>query len=136
LQEKKTLSRPTGMRVFFLACALTATAFAQSTVSLQFDAASVRPNTLNDRIVTIAPGPGGRFAARGYSLKLLIQHAYGIKGYQVIGGPSWLDADRWDVTARGASKHHTRTVEADGAGDADGTVRAEDPQRTAGDVRF
>ena len=40
-----------------------------------FEVASVRPNLLDDRIVTIQVGPGGRFAARGYTLVLLIQRA-------------------------------------------------------------
>lgn len=98
LQEKKTLIRLTGMRVFLFIAVTALTAFAQD---LKFDAASVLPNNLDDRIVRIDPGTGGRFSARGYSLKLLIQHAWGVKGFQISGGPSWLDEDRWDVTARG-----------------------------------
>ncbi len=86
------------MRVFLFVVATVATAFAQE---LKFDAASVLPNTLDDRIVRIDAGTGGRFSTRGYSLKLLIQHAWGVKGFQISGGPSWLDEDRWDVTARG-----------------------------------
>lgn len=87
------------MRVLLLIL-LATTAFGQA---LSFDVASLRPNTLNDRIVTIDPGPGGRFSARGYSLKLLIQYAYDVKGFQVQGGPNWLDADRFDIAARGDS---------------------------------
>ena len=45
-------------------------------------------------------GPGPGFAARGYSLKLLIQRAFNMKGFQVLGGPSWLDVDRYDIVAR------------------------------------
>lgn len=77
---------------------LAVAAFAQP----KFDAASVKPNLLNDRIVTIDPDPGGHFAARGYTLKLLIQYAYSVKGYQISGGPGWLDDDRYDIVARGA----------------------------------
>jgi uncharacterized protein (TIGR03435 family) len=97
------------MRVFF--CSLIAVAaFAQP---LAFDAASVKPNKLDDRIVTIDIGPGGRFAARGYTLKLLIQQAYEIKGFQVLGGPGWLDTDRYDVQARGrasATRHEVNLM--------------------------
>ena len=81
--------------VLFLAATA---AFAQP----KFDAASVKPNLLDDHIVAIDPGPGGHFAARGYTLKLLIQYAYNVKGWQISGGPGWLDDDRYDVTARGA----------------------------------
>jgi uncharacterized protein (TIGR03435 family) len=73
---------------------------AQVKTPLEFEVASVRPNTLEDRIVTIDVGPGGRFAARGYTLKLLIQRAFGIKGFQIAGGPTWLDLDRYDLVGK------------------------------------
>jgi len=76
-----------------------AAAFAQVQAPTEFDVASIRPNTANDRIVTINVGPGGRFAARGYTLKLLIQRAYGVMGWNISGGPAWSDTDRYDVAA-------------------------------------
>jgi uncharacterized protein (TIGR03435 family) len=97
------------MRVFF--CFLLAVAaFGQQPA---FDAASVKPNKLEDRIVTIDVGPGGRFVARGYTLKLLIQQAYEIKGFQILGGAGWLDTDRYDVQARGranATRHEVNQM--------------------------
>ncbi len=74
--------------------------FAQAQAPTEFEVASVRPNTANDRIVTIDLGPGGRFAARGYTLKLLIQRAYGVMGWNISGGPGWLDTDRYDISAK------------------------------------
>jgi uncharacterized protein (TIGR03435 family) len=65
----------------------------------EFEVASVRPNMLNDRIVSIAVGPGGRFVARGYTLVLLIQRAYGVMDWNVEGGPGWIRSDRFDVAA-------------------------------------
>lgn len=65
----------------------------------EFEVASIRQNTANDRIVSISVGPGGRFLARGYTLQLLIQRAYGVMGWQISGGPKWLDTDRYDVVA-------------------------------------
>src|SRR5215475_1703449 len=65
----------------------------------QFEVASVRPNTLDDRIVSIAVGPGGRFTARGYTLVLLIQRAYGVMDWNVEGGPAWIRTDRFDIAA-------------------------------------
>jgi uncharacterized protein (TIGR03435 family) len=62
--------------------------------------ASVKPNLANDRIVSIRVGPGGIFAARGYTLVLLIQRAYGVMDWNVFGGPEWIRADRYDVTAK------------------------------------
>src|SRR6267154_2362866 len=73
---------------------------AQVTAPTEFEVASVRPNTLDDRIVTIDVGPGGRFAARGYTLVLLIQRAYGVMDWNVTGGPGWIRTDRYDVAAK------------------------------------
>jgi uncharacterized protein (TIGR03435 family) len=81
-------------------CVLTLALASATALGQEFEVASVKRNVLSDRVVSIRVDPGGSFNARGYSLKLLIQRAYDIKGYQVSGGPSWLDEDRWDVTAR------------------------------------
>ena len=79
-------------------------AHAQVPAPTEFEVASIRPNNLNDRIVTIEVGPGGRFAARGYTLQLLIQRAYGVMGWNITGVPGWLATDRYDVSAKAAVK--------------------------------
>ena len=77
-----------------------AAAFAQGHPAPKtFEVASVKPNTLEDRIVTIDVGPGGRFTARGYTLVLLMQRAYGVMDWNVTGGPGWIRSDRFDVAA-------------------------------------
>ena len=86
-------------RIAFIAAYCVIPAHAQAGTAAEFEAASVRPNTLGDRIVTINVGPGPRFNARGYTLKLLLQRAFGMKGFQIAGGPPWLDVDRYDVAA-------------------------------------
>ncbi len=87
-------------RFFFTATALAGTALGQVKSPSEFEVASVKPNTLNDRIVTIDVGPGGRFLARGYTLVLLIQRAYEVMDWNVSEGPGWIRDDRWDVDAR------------------------------------
>jgi uncharacterized protein (TIGR03435 family) len=77
-----------------------AAALAQLAAPAEFEVASVRLNKLNDRIVSINVGPGGRFAARGYTLVLLMQRAYGVMDWNVTGGPSWIRSDRFDVVAK------------------------------------
>jgi len=66
----------------------------------EFEVASVKLNTLDDRIVTYNLGPGNRFSARGYTLVLLIQRAYGIMDWNVTGGPAWIRTARFDVVAK------------------------------------
>jgi uncharacterized protein (TIGR03435 family) len=77
-----------------------AVALAQVQAPTEFEVASIRPNTADDRIVTIDVGPGGRFTARGYTLKLLIQRAYAVMGWNISGGPAWCDSDRYDISAK------------------------------------
>src|SRR5437879_6873051 len=77
-----------------------AAAFSQVQAPTEFEVASVRLNTANDRIVTIDVGPGDTFRARGYTLVLLMQRAYGVMDWNVTGGPGWIRTDRWDVAAK------------------------------------
>lgn len=41
-----------------------------------------------------------RMAARHLTLKGLISRAYGIDESQVLGGPAWIDSDRYDIDAK------------------------------------
>jgi uncharacterized protein (TIGR03435 family) len=42
----------------------------------------------------------GRFVARGVTARFLVAIAYGLQPYQIIGGPAWIDSERFDVEAR------------------------------------
>lgn len=44
--------------------------------------------------------PGGRFNASATTLKYLLEWAYTIQPQQHSGGPSWLETDRYDITAK------------------------------------
>jgi uncharacterized protein (TIGR03435 family) len=43
---------------------------------------------------------GGRFEVRTASMVDLISKAYGVESNAVLGGPSWLEWDRFDITAK------------------------------------
>src|SRR5579872_156558 len=90
----------TRRRSSLIAVLVSALAVAQPAPPTQFEVASVKPNKLDDRIVTINIGPGARFAVRGYTLVLLMQQAYGVMGWNVTGGPAWIHSDRWDIAAK------------------------------------
>jgi bla regulator protein BlaR1 len=74
-------------------------ASAQGTLT-SFEVASIKPNATGDHRVSIMTQPGGRFVATGVSLKTLIGFAYGVRDFQILGGPNWLEDDRWDVEAK------------------------------------
>src|SRR5260370_23720251 len=78
----------------------TAALFAQVQAPTAFKIASIRPNTADDHVVTINVGHGGRFAARGYTLVLRMQRAYGVMDWNVAGGPGWIRTDRYDLEAQ------------------------------------
>ena len=43
---------------------------------------------------------GGLFEASGTTLSFLIKFAYDLHARQIIGGPSWLDTEKYDVTGK------------------------------------
>jgi uncharacterized protein (TIGR03435 family) len=65
-----------------------------------FEVATIKPNTSAELRIAILAQPGGRFIATGVSLRLLMGYAYGVRDFQISGGPSWVPSDRWDITAR------------------------------------
>ena len=70
-----------------------------------FDAVSIRPNPVNAGARYLRPYPGGRLEIRGLTLREIIRFAYGPAKYatpsQVIGGPAWLETQRFDIDAAG-----------------------------------
>lgn len=67
-----------------------------------FDVASVKPNTSAAAASTFGFEPGGRFLAVNMPVASLIQAAHATSASprpQIVGGPGWIDADRFDVTA-------------------------------------
>lgn len=81
-----------------VACGFAATLAAKQPAPA-FEVASVKPNTSGDTEGSIGPRPGG-YAATNIPLRLLIIRAYELRAFQVAGGPSWIDGERFDVTAR------------------------------------
>jgi bla regulator protein blaR1 len=65
----------------------------------QFEVASVKPNKLNNGLVTVG-SRGGQYTVLGLPLRGLIRLAYQVQDFQVVGGPGWIDSDRFDVVAK------------------------------------
>ena len=86
------------MKLFAAGLLVSASAFAQSpTTPRSFEAVSIKPNTLGGGHVHMRNSTG-RMAAQ-MTAKDLIQQAYGLKKFQVSGGPSWLGNDNYDFVA-------------------------------------
>jgi uncharacterized protein (TIGR03435 family) len=85
-----------------------------STLTAQtFEVASIKLNTARrgpmtsmesmfSRLPATGAVPNGRLRLTAVTPRLLIQLAYDLRAFQVVGGPSWLNDDRYDVDAKAA----------------------------------
>jgi uncharacterized protein (TIGR03435 family) len=66
-----------------------------------FEVATIKLNTSGDaRRQMIRPLPGGGISVENAPVRLLILNAYGVKSFQILGGRSWINSDRWDIEAK------------------------------------
>jgi bla regulator protein BlaR1 len=70
---------------------------APATARPQFEVASIKPS-FSDGIMHVRPLPG-RLTADA-TLQVLMQYAYGVQAFQLLGGPSWLTSARYEIDAR------------------------------------
>jgi uncharacterized protein (TIGR03435 family) len=77
----------------------------------KFDVASVKPvrggsnrppDSIELNLLMALPhaSRNGRLSMRSVPLTLLIQFAYNVKDFQILGGPSWANSDRYEVDAK------------------------------------
>lgn len=83
--------------LFLAAFALSATAQEPA-----FEVASIRPSASAGG-TDIRPMANGRLTASTASARSLILRAYKLHESQLVGGPAWLDVDRFDIDARAAA---------------------------------
>ena len=72
--------------------------------ALRFEVASIKRNNGDAmKMFVLVPRflPGGSFEAFGVTLGSVIRLAYGLQDFQMVGGPKWVDTDRFDIQARG-----------------------------------
>jgi uncharacterized protein (TIGR03435 family) len=68
----------------------------------EFEVASIKRNTAIEGGYRNT-GAYGRLVFVNNTLRQIITAAYGIEGFQLIGGPSWIGTERFDVEGRSAS---------------------------------
>lgn len=66
----------------------------------QFDVASIKPSAPGQRNSMFGSRGPGMFNSENFPVKGLIAQAYGVKQFQISGGPSWIDSDGYTITAK------------------------------------
>ncbi len=71
-----------------------------SSAAPALEVASIRLNTSREPVASIRVSPGGLLTFVNVTFRDVLQRAYGFRPSQIIGGPDWLDTDRYDVSVR------------------------------------
>jgi uncharacterized protein (TIGR03435 family) len=81
---------------------------------LQIDITSLKLHTGDGRGPEMRGSPGG-FSLKYASLRDMIRAAYGVRDFQIVGGPDWIDSDHYDFEAKARvspSQMHVVVVQA------------------------
>jgi uncharacterized protein (TIGR03435 family) len=66
-----------------------------------FEVATVKPTPPETRILGhLVSNPGGRVIAQRCNLGLLLKESLGVEMFQIVGDPSWLKQDPFDIEAK------------------------------------
>jgi bla regulator protein BlaR1 len=72
---------------------------AQSAATAKFEVASIKPSNSADQLPRLKILPE-QVSAANVTVKRLIEIAYNVKDFQVLGGPSWTDSALFDLNAK------------------------------------
>src|SRR5688500_16303953 len=65
-----------------------------------FEVASVKRNTSGADGGSFGSRPGGTVVVTNNTLRNIIRNTYGVQNSQIVGGPDWVNTERFDITAR------------------------------------
>lgn len=68
-----------------------------------FDVISIRPHAPDDNRFLVRPPIRGHFTAQGATAKLVMMFAYDAQESQIVNGPKWFAAKKWDMEAKSDS---------------------------------
>lgn len=68
--------------------------------TLEFEVATIKPNNSGSTRSGSSTSSTGRYEATNLTLHGLIQDAYRVREFQIVGGPDWIKGDRFDVIGK------------------------------------
>ena len=66
----------------------------------KFEVATIKRNVSGTSESGTVFQPGGWYRALNVRLRDLVSEAYQVRGFQVVGGPTWVASDRFDIEAK------------------------------------
>ena len=78
----------------------TVTLHGQTPGPLAFEVASIKPNNSGSTRSGSSISSTGRYEGTNLTLHGLIQDAYRVREFQIVGGPDWIKGDRFDVIGK------------------------------------
>jgi uncharacterized protein (TIGR03435 family) len=91
---------PAALAGAMIVAAAVLSVFGQPSARPRFDVASIKPSS-EQRFMAIRQLPGGRLTGTA-PVRLYVINAFNLAPYQVIGGPGWIDSDRYLIDAKAA----------------------------------
>jgi bla regulator protein BlaR1 len=75
-----------------------------------FDVASIKRHTEEGGGVEFGARPGGTLRVVNNAMSNVINNAYGIANYQLVGAPGWVNSERYDIEAKGTNTASQKDV--------------------------
>jgi uncharacterized protein (TIGR03435 family) len=77
-------------------------ALAQSAPAPRFEVASIKLDTEAPPRHSVRTLPGGLHTENA-TLRMLMQNAYGLQAFQIVGGPGWIESEGYNIEAKSAA---------------------------------
>jgi uncharacterized protein (TIGR03435 family) len=85
----------------------------QKSAPLTFEVASIRPSGMDAVNGGIKPLPGGDgYITQNVTVKLMMSLMYELPMRQIVGGPAWLDSERFDIEAKADHRYSREDLHA------------------------
>ena len=77
----------------------------------RFEVVSIKPSANQNTNKTFRDTPDGGFRAGNYSLKDLIRLGWDVRDFGIVGGPEWLETERYNIVAKPEAPYNPNSPE-------------------------